>query len=253
MQLDRHSVAPGAEPRVESRLERFIAHFIGETFEGQLRQIPAGYDGAVFERCVAQGVVIGSIGDAIREGRSVARDMVVRKCTANALSVGPIVMERCTIDSLKTSRHPAEFRGTAWVGCRFVGPCGRIRIHDSSALALSARKWFEEIEADNVRRHAEAEFAIDISEATFVDLDLRAIPASAVRVNRTDQFVFDRAALQAFVAEPGDTARAVLTAFEVHLDLFPFDFVVVEPRTGKARGTFEQMIEVAHARGLLAG
>ncbi len=233
-------------------------HFRDQTFDGFWRQIPDGYDGAVFENCRAQSVILGSIMDAVEVGRTTIRDLEIRQCTANHLAVGPLILENCHFDRLKTGRHPLHFNGTAFKDCRFTGTCGRIMIHDASEDALSFRHWNDEIVADNDRIYSDVQVAIDISEATFSDFDARGIRGEFIKVNNENQFIFDYAAVESFLqSPPRDVAECDLRRLRIWREFNEstrYNFVMhVSPKT-RAKNLlqqFEALIKLAKANGLL--
>jgi hypothetical protein len=148
-------------------------------------QVPAA-ELFTFEQCSFDGVALG-MKTKLPQDRLQISNCSVTSCTASALHVGPVAFRDCVLDSLATS-SVVWLNGCVFDKCVLKGRLGSF-LHFEEKDPTESRdgqvnKPFIE---ENFRFHMETEWALDISEAIFVDLDLRGVPAERVKINGTNQ------------------------------------------------------------------
>jgi hypothetical protein len=159
--------------------------FSKQTFtETRIEASPA-QGAAAFDRCK---FVNCSLGLTCRQPQDRVKltQISLTRCTVTRTHVGPVHFDRCLVDALKTPGH-LWVCGAAFTQCTIRGDNGKILLFeepeptepDSAVNALFV--------AENLALHGAAEWALDIAEATFVDLDIRGIPAERIRINGRDQ------------------------------------------------------------------
>ena len=133
-----------------------------------------------FEECVLSNSSVGSTARRPTQ-RLVLRNVFARQCTIDSVSVGPLIFDDVTVHGLRTTTH-LWLPACAFRHCILRGRIGRLLFFAGAdpAKPLSEPQNAAFLEA-NGAFYAETDWALDISEATFVDWDCRSIPASLIR------------------------------------------------------------------------
>ncbi|MGW4215186.1 hypothetical protein ACWEIJ_44945 [Lentzea sp. NPDC004789] len=187
-----------------------------------------------FERCSFVGGVIMQPADDPAYGL-VVRNVALRKCKAGNVELYGVRFEDVTVDTLT---HPKTIEFEACVCTHVVlrGKVGAVRFRpavedDSRAvLAPAAAKLYEGVD-----------WALDITEAEFSDVEIWDVPGHLVKRDPETQFLVHRAA----------AAAANVDALSVYAQIYveraaeaPYDTsVVVAPKRSK---TFQEQLDAFH-------
>jgi hypothetical protein len=142
--------------------------------------------GVVFDRCTFSACSLGMKTKSPND-RLMIEDVTLRNCTLDSVLVGPVVFDKCVVENLTTSDH-LWFHGAAFRNCVFRGAIGKMLLLEE-VIALEPRE--SETNSvfikDNESIYQALDWAIDIKDAQFDDLDIRSIPAECIRVNNVNQ------------------------------------------------------------------
>lgn len=132
----------------------------------------------VLERCQAFDCHFSLTTDLSQQ--SVARCITLDHCRFASCSIGPAILEDIAVHNLSTS-GPLICWSPFLHHVRFTGRNGRVLINDTISLSESpAQDLFEEARR---RYYLQCDWALDISDALFDELDIRGIPADVIQVN----------------------------------------------------------------------
>lgn len=227
------------------------------TFSGvRLEEMPEGNAWA-FTNCVFSG---GSIGLAARkpEERLVVRGVVARRCVVDSVLVGPVVFADLEVSGLRTTDH-LWLPGCAFTHCILRGRIGRVlffaAVEEALPLESPGNAAFHE---DNMRIYSETDWALDISEAQFVDWDCRAVPAHLIRINpkhqvRVSYEATRRSLSSGALADAPAEMRIGLQWALKHREATHFDFVLATHPGQKDYREEMELFEVLARAGVLLG
>lgn len=159
---------------------------VAKTFRGlRVNDFPEA-ERLTFERCIFSG---GSLGALARrpEQRLHVRDVVGRKCTVDSVVVGPVLFDEVEVADLRTTDH-LWLPGCAFRHCTLRGRIGRVLIlAEANPAERMSSMGNASFFSENLKVHESGGWALDISEAEFVEWDCRGVPAQFVRVDPAKQ------------------------------------------------------------------
>lgn len=112
----------------------------------------------------------------------IGRRLLFKNCFLSDSHVGPGILEDVVIDTLRVN-------DTLWVWSpclrrvKFSGKIGRVLINRNVSLLTKDTQVQEELDRRRREFYLSNEWALDISEARFNDLDISGIPASRIIVD----------------------------------------------------------------------
>lgn len=132
----------------------------------------------VVERCQAFDCHFSLTSELSRQ--SIARNVLLKQCHVASCSSGPGILEDVVVNDVSTS-GAFIWWGTFFHHVRFSGKIGRILINKSISVSPSLNQDL----FDRAREayYARSDWAIDISDARFNELDITGIPADLIRIN----------------------------------------------------------------------
>jgi hypothetical protein len=124
--------------------------------------------------------------------RSTVRNVNVINCRTTAASLWAAIVEDVVIDGLQTSRL---FRTSGAVFKHVVleGKIGRIMMSPAVHPSKITKEQQEAFNDANTQYYKSVDWALDISQAAFVECDIRCVPASLIRRDPETQAVVTRA------------------------------------------------------------
>jgi len=150
------------------------------------------YSDIRFKRCVFQSCAFSVTDDP--KMRSIVRNIEVVKCKGPSSSVGPAIVEDCLIDGFHTSNGFFYLKATAFKHVTFRGKLGRFFFFE-----LPTHAGFEGMyevhaafAAANAEYYRNVDWAIDISQAEFLNVDLRSVPPLLIRRDPESQILLTR-------------------------------------------------------------
>ena len=116
------------------------------------------------------------------KNRTIVHDIKLAQCTQTSCVMYGVVVEDVMIDGLKTL-NTFHTWGTAFKHVVFRGKIGEIMLTSNFFVILNPkRKRIEDaFTAVNTAYYENVDWALDISEASFYDCDIRGIPARLIR------------------------------------------------------------------------
>ncbi len=186
-------------------------------------------------------------------GKTVVENVTLRGCSAVSCLLGVVTLRDVTIDGLSTNEL-ALLEGTLFERVRLAGKLGRFKLNaGTSRLAITpaAARRFDEASR---RFYGEVDWALDISEALFIECYLEGIPSRLVRRHVPTQAVVtrkrvERAAWRGKLKGPMAPFADLIESFAANREP---EVIVVAPRNvSKARQlTFEKGIAGLRRLGL---
>jgi hypothetical protein len=153
-------------------------------------------DGLHFDNCTFAGCSVG-LQSTSPEDRIRIANAKLTNCKAATVHVGPVVFESCEVENLHTTSH-LWITGAAFRECSFRGKIGMLIVFEEANPAEPRETPLNRPFIDANREfHAASKWALDISQATFVDLDLRGIAAEHVKTSSKNQIKVDYRKLRA--------------------------------------------------------
>ncbi len=161
------------------------------------RDPSAEFSDVEFDRCVFQGCAFGMTLTRSARRRTHIRSVVLRNCEVRACHLDGAIVEDVMIDGLKTHGLHQCF-GVVYKHVVLRGRIGRLML-SSTILPASADEREtktaavqREFDEANATFYEGVDWALDISEGEFEELDLRGIPARLIRRDPETQFVVTR-------------------------------------------------------------
>jgi len=172
--------------------------------------------------------------------RTVAQNLRFVNCTIDGVHIGPGIVEDTTIDGLKLRKHMQTW-GTVFKHVVIKGVVDKLMLTpyvDVLGNFPHVQRYFDRA---NSEYYEDVDWALDISEASFKDCDIRAIPARLIRRDPSTQVVLTREkAMQGKWRELDLSGTFWPTAIELFLESGYKDELLVAPK--KARN-FRQLLE----------
>jgi hypothetical protein len=123
--------------------------------------------------------------------RSTARAITLHECTVISSDLGPGILEDVVIDTLKTPELVI-----AWSPCLkhvvLRGAVGRIKINRAAHFMGCGVDLQRAFDAARTRFYAGVDWALDISEAEFLEFDVSGIPMHLIRRDNESQAILRR-------------------------------------------------------------
>lgn len=151
------------------------------------------YTGARFERCRFENCWIYTSYDPQR--RAIVRDITLVNCEVQAVGIERPILEEVVVDGLRTHALIQTW-AAVFKHVTFRGKVGRIMT--SSLIGIDAAtgerpaRFQKAFDAANAAYYATVDWALDIREGEFQELDLRGVPAHLVRRDPQTQVVVTR-------------------------------------------------------------
>lgn len=124
--------------------------------------------------------------------RSIARNIRFKNCQADGVGfIGPGIVEDSVIDGMKVTNH-VQTKGTVFKHVVIKGKVDKLMITQNVDI-FSKSPWVQRAFDDaNEKYYESVDWAIDISEASFKDCDIRQLPTRLIRRDPETQMVITR-------------------------------------------------------------
>jgi len=145
---------------------------------------------AEFHNCYFQGCTLSITDDP--ERRCTIRNVKLVNCSQRGCSIDPAIIEDVLVDSLDTHRQPVQIWGAVFNRVVLRGNIDRLMISsvvDVMGDKPQVQQAFDEANAEYYRN---VEWALDISQGEFKELDIRGLPARLIRRDPETQIVVTR-------------------------------------------------------------
>jgi len=232
------------------------------TFEDQQFELVRDRNSAIvfedmtFNRCHFDNCLLSSAKDPSR--RSTVRNVSLVDCTDNGSLVGPAVIEDTLIENFQT---PGVFQifGAVFKHVVLRGQVGDLMISNECLpdLSLNLPYQYENVEAfreANAKYYRNVDWALDISQGEFKELDIRGIPSRLVHRDPETQVVVTRQRLLDaddwrdldFIVAP------CRITFQLLLDLeFDFeDMIIVAPKRHRRFREYMKDLQLLRETGI---
>jgi hypothetical protein len=158
-------------------------------------ELPRQLSGATVRDCWFFACDYGMTAKVPSERRWIRDVQIVRSKATNNSSLGPIVVEDVDVDGLLTGGVCIAW-GAAFRHVRIRGRCGKFMLSFIPPTSRSVDE-IRQFELDNQRIYEGTDWALDISEGEFEELDIRNVPADLVRRDPETQIVVRRGRVEA--------------------------------------------------------
>jgi hypothetical protein len=142
-----------------------------------------------FGRCRFHGVALSETTDPRR--RSTVRRVRIRDCEAIGCTIWTPIVEEVEVDGLATVGTLLAW-GAAFRHVTLRGAIGSVLIATLPDAGLATPDERRAIEDANENFYADVDWALDIREAAFADVDLRGVPGRLVRRDPETQVLVTR-------------------------------------------------------------
>jgi hypothetical protein len=231
--------------------------YVGRTFHGQS---DSGkllgqrlLEDMTFERCYFQGEALSLVKRPAK--RTIVRNIVIENCEAVGCIIGPAVLDTVRVRDLKTNAllqvWQAAFRRVKLEG-RMPSLMVSPDFFDVTHVGTPIQKAFDDA---NERFYETVDWALDITEAEFPDVELRGIPARLVRADPDISVVVTREQAKVTDAWRSEWVDLELrVGIERLLDSPCEDVVMVaatgHPRYGQLRAGLKRLLDMGVAEPL---
>jgi hypothetical protein len=123
--------------------------------------------------------------------RSMVRNVHLTRCEEIGCAINTAIAEDVVVDGLKTSDLFQSW-GAVYKHVVLKGDIGRIMISPLVATAMAKPKEQAAFDMANASYYETVDWALDISEARFIDCDIRRIPARLIRRDSETQVIVTR-------------------------------------------------------------
>jgi len=207
------------------------------------------YEVLVFRKCKFISSAISIARDPAN--RSVVRNVTLERCRRQGSALHCAVIEDVLVDGLQTSDlHQAW--GAVFKHVTLTGKIGRLMVTiliSSDTLNMPLQRAFDR---DREAYYADVDWALDISRAESVELQLRGIPASLIRRDPETQVAVTRKA--AMAGEWRDLKSLQGTVYGFSLDRMLMqgaeDIVLVADKRAKDFKTSHKALQDLRAAGI---
>lgn len=146
---------------------------------------------AEFHNCYFQGCALSVTQDT--RLRSTIRNVKLVNCSQRGCAVYPAIIEDVVVDGFKTHGQLLQIWGAVFNRVVLRGRIDRLMISgvvDVMGQRPDVQRAFDEA---NAEYYGHVEWAVDISQAEFKELDIRGVPARLIRRDAETQVVVTRA------------------------------------------------------------
>jgi hypothetical protein len=162
----------------KQQFERFYDQDSGRTFSG-----------IEFRKCSFLSSVISITRDPTL--RSTVRDVKLLQCEQRGCALKGAVVEDVLVDGFKTNGLFQTW-GAVFKHVTLRGKIERVMISPSVAPSVATQKQQRAFDEANAAYYATVDWALDISEAEFHEIDIRRVPARLIRRDTKTQVVVTR-------------------------------------------------------------
>lgn len=166
-----------------------MSEYVDKEFFSVVDRGQLNAEGISFRNC--QFVNCGfSLVDNIAD-RSLVRRVRIFNCHLCNSFLGPGVIEDLTVEGL-TSDDTVTCYGTLFRHATFIGRIGKVSISKQASpwsLSVPIQRQFDVVRAEH---YNEVDWALDISDAHFDELDINGIPSRAIKIDPSRHFVLNR-------------------------------------------------------------
>jgi len=164
--------------------------------------------------------------------RSTVREVKLTGCEEIGCVVDTAIIEDVIVDGLKT-HGLLQTWGAVFKHVTLKGYIGRIMISPSVATGTAKPKVQQAFDEANATYYATVDWALDISEARFLECDIRSVPAKLIIRDPETQVVVTREKALEGKWRKLDLSRTYwTTAIEYLLDFGLTDLVLIAPKRG---------------------
>jgi hypothetical protein len=198
---------------------------------------------AEFEQCYFEGGGLAQYDDP--SCGLVVKNVILRKCRGGNVGLHGVRFENVTVDGL-TNRSGLQLRSCLFDRVTLRGKIGRIMTMEAhSAIPAEMRAAFRE---QAVKLYADIEWALDISQAEFSDVDFSYVPGQLVRRDPETQFLVHR---EAALSVALDSLPSYASVIAERAGLSPYDTTVAPvPTRSKNADRYRAELQVLRDRGI---
>ncbi|MFT4212282.1 MAG: hypothetical protein QM626_10475 [Microbacterium sp.] len=216
--------------------------------------------GGVYESVRLDGCEFDNCGLSLvksPERMSLVRDVVLSGCRVTDSEIGPCLFQDVVVDGLTTnptlSIWSAFFRRVT-----LVGKVGKININTAPSAFFKDADVLDAFAEARRDFYEHTDWALDISEARFVDLSCSGVPLDKIRRDPESQFILERAAFDDFALVAEDFKERFR---ELHYSIVSFlesdreqELLVVPLAAPRARrAAWSDGLEELRLRGFVEG
>lgn len=181
------------------------------------------FQSCYFESCMISVTVQPHLRSTVRKG-------VFRGCEVRGCLIDAAVLEDILVDGLKT-RGLLQTWGAVFRHVTLRGRLGRIMLSPAIASGVATPSEQRAFDEANARFYRDTDWALDITEGEFEELDLRGIPASLIRRDVETQVVVTRKKAMSGAWRNLDLSKTYwATSLQFLLDFGYPDTVLVAPK-----------------------
>jgi hypothetical protein len=165
--------------------------------------------------------------------RSIVRDVRLIQCQEIGCAVENAIIENALIDGLMTS-DILKCWGAVFKHVVLKGNIGRIMVSPIIAAGMAKPREQQAFDETNNRYYETVDWALDISEARFVECDIRGVPARLIQRDPETQVVIKREKATTGKWKELDLSKTYWsTAIQYMLDHNYEDIVLVAPKRNR--------------------
>lgn len=162
--------------------------------------------------------------------RSIIRNIAFYGCETRGCSIYPAIIEDVLVSSLKT-HNLLQTWGTVFKHVKLEGNLGDIMISPLVDVMNTNPRMQTAFDEANAKYYASVDWALDISEARFIDCELQRVPARLVRRDPETQVVITREKALSGEWKKLDLSKTYwATSIKFFLDRGDPDVVLVAPK-----------------------
>ncbi len=217
----------------------------GEFFDKKFFGSKVVYSGADFYGSTFTRCDVGQFEDP--EYSLVVRDFKISRCKIVDCSLQGVYFDKGVVEDVSISR------GEVIYGCVF----DQVKLKGRVGALLVTVPHFSQKNRDSmidgiISRYESIEWALDISEAQFVDVDLFGIPGDLIRHDGNTQVLIKRDLVESFyLNQPKKDVPIFADVWMSRFEVSPFDHIIcVAPRRSKRFSEYMRSIEWMHNKGL---
>lgn len=118
--------------------------------------------------------------------RTTIKNIVMKKCSLTSCSIGSAIVEDCLFDNNRNNGL-LQIRGALFNQVKIKGKIGRLMIRNE--ILSNNKEVVEAFKLENKEYYASIDWALDISEAEPLELDIKGIPCDLIKINPSTQAI----------------------------------------------------------------
>lgn len=206
-------------------MNNYTKEIFEEFYDEDSREV---FEDILFERCQFNYCNLSQTENPFN--RTTLRNIIMKNCTSRGGSLGCAILDEITVENFANTGLLQTW-GAVFKHVTLKGRLGRVMLTNSFKNSDSnVELAFQE---ENKEFYSNIDWALDISEGEFVEIDMRGIPSELIRLDLGTQAIIKRDNIPEDWRKIKFNSRVTPTILGAILQLNLLDYVYVAPKRAK--------------------